>query len=196
MKKLLAIMGSSRRHKNTEVMLDAFISGLAEDWEVEKFIVTEMDFKRCLACDGCAKDGSCVVRDDMDKIYGIIPEADAMVFAAPIYFNSIPGEAKNLVDRTQNYWTGKYVLGQKGPGDPKRPAVFLACGGAPSTRDQFIGGQLVMDYFFKACNFTYKGDYLISHTDAKPVKERDEVLEELKVLGRDIDENGFYSIQR
>ncbi|NLY09734.1 MAG: flavodoxin family protein [Tissierellia bacterium] len=192
---VLAIMGSARNRKNTYTMLNAFLEGMDAD-DISIFVPSEMNIRGCLACGACAKIGKCAVSDDMERFYEKVPTADCMLLATPIYFNGIPGEAKKLIDRTQVYWSQKYELMKNGPGNKSRPAYLLANGGAPFEFNQFTGARLTADYFFRACNFDFIGQYCISKTDSFEVANRQDVLKELKILGNKWNNKEKYIIQR
>lgn len=127
--RVLAIMGSPRRHGNSERLLDACVSGLAEAGaDVDKLVVVEHDIHPCRGCNACSSTGECVVVDDMRDVYPRIDGADAIVVATPVFFATVPAVLKALFDRMQPYWARRYALGQDAPG--RRPgAILLARGG-------------------------------------------------------------------
>lgn len=43
----------------------------------------------CKGCLGCVSSGKCVIHDDMSGILEDMVYADVIVFASPIYFNTI-----------------------------------------------------------------------------------------------------------
>ena len=55
----------------------------------------------CLGCNTCQKNGgTCVYTDDVPKILEKMIKADIIVLASPIYFYSITGQMKTLIDRS------------------------------------------------------------------------------------------------
>lgn len=187
MKKVLALMGSPRRSKNTEVLLDYLLDGIAEtNLEVKKINIHEKEILPCIGCDYCGKTGNCALNDDMDEIYEEFDSSDIFIIAAPAYFNSLNAQTKAVIDRCQRYWSIKYRLGQAYKNTEDRIGIFMSVGGAPYRHDQFNGAIYVMDLFFKAINANYLGNYFVSNTDVLPVNEREELKDELFNIGKDI----------
>lgn len=99
--KIAAFMGSPRKHKNTDVILDAFLMGIKENSndEINNVFLQKYKISNCLACDSCMNTHKCVVNDDMQDIYPIFEEADVVIFATPIYWWSMSGQMKSFIDR-------------------------------------------------------------------------------------------------
>lgn len=187
MKKVLALMGSPRKGKNTDELLDYLLAGIQESsYEINKVYLIDKKINPCTGCDYCGKVEGCVSKDDMNSIYEGFDESDIIILAAPIYFNSVNGLTKNMIDRCQKYWSLKYSIGKKYKQTEDRVGVFLATGGAPFMYDQFNGAIPVMDYFFRSINAKYKGNYFISNTDDNPVDKRLDVKDELYKIGKSI----------
>lgn len=187
MKKVLALVGSPRKGKNTDNLLEFLLDGIREnDYEINKIYLIDKKINPCTGCDYCGRIEACVSKDDMSSIYEGFDNSDIIILAAPIYFNSVNGMTKNMIDRCQKYWSLKYSLGKQYKRNEERTGVFLATGGAPFAYNQFNGSIAVMDYFFKAINANYKGNYFISNTDEEPVDKRLDVKEELYEIGKNI----------
>lgn len=62
-----------------------------------------MNINGCIGCNKCKdamnKDNPCIQKDDMKDIYMAFKEQDVVVFASPIYFWTITGVLKTVVDR-------------------------------------------------------------------------------------------------
>lgn len=96
-----------------------------------------MNIKRCLGCMRCMiilknSEHIRVQKDDMNKIYPKIMEADVLVFVSPMYWWGITGELKLAIDRFQTITrhAGVDYLGRK------FTALFMICrgGGAQAAR--------------------------------------------------------------
>ncbi len=194
MKKVLALMGSPRKGKNTDVLLDYLLDGIKEnDVEINKIYLKDKNIGDCTGCDYCGKSGVCAKKDGMDDIYSEFDKSDIIILATPIYFNSVNSMAKSMIDRCQKYWSIKYSLNEKYKNTDDRIGIFLSTGGAPFAHDQFNGSIYVMDYFFRAINAKYNGNYFVSNTDNDPVAERKDVKNELYKIGENIsDIKDFY----
>lgn len=197
MKKVLALMGSPRKDKNTDKLLESLLEGIREnDYEINKIYLKDKKINPCMGCDYCAKTGDCVFKDDMEHIYDQIDNSDIIILAAPIYFNSVNGISKNLIDRCQKYWSIKYCLDGQYKRGKNRIGIFLSTGGAPFTFEQFTGGRHVMEYFFKAINANYIGNYFVANTDKVSVEKRIDVKKEVCEIGRKISEIEDFYIQK
>lgn len=197
MKKVLAIMGSPRKNKNTDTLLDYLLEGIQElDYEITKVYLRDIEVRGCTGCDHCGQTAGCVFNDGMNTLYDGFDNSDIVIFAAPIYFNSINGMSKNIVDRCQRYWSLKYILGQNYKRGEDRKGIFLSVGGAPYTNDQFIATTPIMDFFFKAINVDYLGNYVVSNTDNQPIKDKKSIRNELNEIGRNIDRAESFYLHR
>ena len=197
MKKVLAIMGSPRKNMNTDKLLDAFLEKFQEDeYIINKVYLRNLDIKHCTGCEYCNRTGDCATRDDMSDLYDTIDDSQVIIVAAPVYFNSVNGLTKNMIDRSQRYWSLKYALGQEYKRNEDRIGIFLSVGGAPFTYDQFDGSIAVMDFFFRAINAKYKGNCFLSHTDKIAVGDRSDLDDLFKDIERDIKTNKDFYLHR
>ncbi len=197
MKKVMALMGSPRKGKNTDELLDYLLDGIEDkDYEINKIYLKDKKINPCTGCECCGKSGLCIIDDDMDEIYREFDNSDIIVLAAPIYFNSVNGMTKNMIDRCQRYWSLKYSLKKEYKRTEDRIGIFLSTGGAPFTLDQFTGAVYVMNYFFKAINANYKGNYFVSNTDNSPIKKRLDIKKELHEIGSNILEIKDFYLQK
>ena len=101
----LGLATSPRRGGNTSVLLEKALKGAADAGaRTEMLNVNNFKFSPCLACDGCFREGMCVVPDDMQIMYQKLLAADRIIFAAPIFSMGMCAQAKAMVDRTQRFW--------------------------------------------------------------------------------------------
>ena len=101
-KSVLVLMGSPRKHGNSDRLADEFIRGAVERGsKAEKIFLKDENIKDCTGCCACQKnDGTCVLKDDMTAIYDKMEAADVIVFAGPVYFYTWNAILKRLIDRT------------------------------------------------------------------------------------------------
>jgi multimeric flavodoxin WrbA len=66
--------------------------------------IPEMNITPCTGCLSCAKTGSCVFHDDMTDLISDIAASSLVTFSFPLYFTSLPGPLKNMIDRLQPVW--------------------------------------------------------------------------------------------
>ena len=114
--KITVITGSPRKNGNTFAMVDAFIrSARAKGHEVVRFDAALMQIGGCRACMTCYKTGkACSFDDDFNRIAPHILDADAVVYAAPVYWYTIPAQIKGVIDRVFSFVVGgKEISGKK-----------------------------------------------------------------------------------
>jgi multimeric flavodoxin WrbA len=101
-KKVLVLSASPRRGGNSDLLCDQFILGVKESGnQVEKIFLRDKEINYCLACDACqGNGGNCVQKDDMAEILDKIIASDVIVMATPVYFYTMDGQMKTLIDRT------------------------------------------------------------------------------------------------
>lgn len=105
-KKMLILSASPREGGNSDLLCDQFAKGAEEaGHRVEKIRVQEKRIAPCLACYGCRGTGVCVQKDDMEDILNKMVQADVLVLATPVYFYSMDGQLKTLIDRTLPRYT-------------------------------------------------------------------------------------------
>ncbi|MBU2603056.1 MAG: flavodoxin family protein [Actinobacteria bacterium] len=166
---VLGLAGSPRRKGNTETLLDWTLDAAADvGADVVKYRLRELDIGCCIACDGCAEGGECIVADGMDKLYPLLREADSIVLAAPIFSMGMSAQAKAMVDRCQPFWAMKYLLKQplRPDGAPERRGAFLSCAGTRFST-VFDGARQVANYFWHVLEIQPIGDLLCPGVDAK-----------------------------
>lgn len=114
-KKVVVITGSPRKNGNSAAMAEAFIKAAEEKGHtVTRFDAAMMNVGGCHACETCFKSGkACSFDDDFNTIAPHILEAGDIVFAMPVYWYSIPGQIKNVIDKIYSFCVaGKDVAGK------------------------------------------------------------------------------------
>lgn len=105
-KKVLILSGSPRKGGNSDLLCDEFARGAQEAGHfVEKIRVQDLKISGCLACYGCRGTGVCVQKDDMAQLLEKMIAADVIVLATPVYFYSLDGQVKTMIDRTLPRYT-------------------------------------------------------------------------------------------
>jgi multimeric flavodoxin WrbA len=167
--KVLGIFGSPRRGGNTDILLEEALKGVEKErGEVERLHLTDFTITPCKECHGCDETGQCVIRDDMQKIYPKLLEADVIILASPIFFYGITAWAKALVDRCQAFWARKYLLKEPSLGNEgKKRKGFLISVAATKGQKVFDGAILTSKYFFDVLNAEYVGELVFRGIDAK-----------------------------
>lgn len=122
--KIVGILGSSRKNGNTEIMLDlALQEAQKHNVRVSKVALRGKTIAPCDGCQKCHKTGKCVIRDDMQEVYKEMLESEGIIWATPVYFWSMTGQTKTVMDRTYALAYPRLQLMNKVGG------VILAAGG-------------------------------------------------------------------
>lgn len=99
--KVLVINGSPKgEHSSTMVLTRIFLNGTG--WSNAEIIsVANSNISGCTGCFGCwgKTPGKCVLHDDMNAILPKLIAADIVIWSFPLYYYSVPGALKNLIDR-------------------------------------------------------------------------------------------------
>ena len=115
--KAIAIVGSPRKNGNTEILARRTLKAIEEEGlDTELIMLANLDIKGCNACDVCKEEESCPIDDDLWSIYTKMKQADAIIFASPVYFGSVTSLLKALMERAGYiaYWNGRVFKGKVG----------------------------------------------------------------------------------
>lgn len=105
-KKVLILSGSPRKGGNSDLLCDEFARGAVEAGnEVEKIFLADKKINYCRGCGVCNTTHRCVMKDDMAEILQKLVAADVIVMATPVYFYTMNGQMKTLIDRTVPQYT-------------------------------------------------------------------------------------------
>ena len=106
--KVVAIMGSYRKGKTIDTLVDHAIEGIKAvqpTAEIEKITLIDRHIQYCRNCGVCRKDdpakpiARCAINDDMQEILPLMGEADAYVFGVPIFEGTVNAVTKTFLER-------------------------------------------------------------------------------------------------
>jgi multimeric flavodoxin WrbA len=124
--KIVMVSGSRNPEGQTARAANALLDGATSAGaEVQRFFLPVLDVQRCRQCDDtgwgdCRKNGTCVIEDDFAMLVDRIKEADAAIFATPVYWGDLSESLRALLDRLRRTCTqaegragieGKPVIG-------------------------------------------------------------------------------------
>ncbi len=123
-KKILVLTGSARNEGNSNRMASAFSAAAkAKGHKVTVIDTTKLKLNFCHACETCYKTGKpCSFDDDFNTIADDILAADALVFACPVYWYSVPSQLKAVIDKMFSF-----VIGEKKEFFGKECALICCC---------------------------------------------------------------------
>lgn len=106
-KRVLIISSSPRKNGNSDTLCHSFARGAKEKGnEVIEIFTNAKKINYCKACAYCeTHNGACSQNDDMAEIIDEVLKSDVIVFASPVYFYSISGQLKTLIDRLVAVYT-------------------------------------------------------------------------------------------
>lgn len=98
--KIFVITGSPRMNGNSNTLVDNFTRGAEEaGHQVIRFDSAKKNVHPCIACNKCGMNGECVFKDDFEFVREHIVDADAVVFATPMYYFGMSAQIKTVIDR-------------------------------------------------------------------------------------------------
>lgn len=98
--KVLGIVGSTRRNGNTAYLVkQALLAIESKEVETDLVFLGDYNIRGCIGCEGCKETYKCVIMDDMQKLYPLILDSDAIVLGSPTYFYNITSYMKAFIER-------------------------------------------------------------------------------------------------
>ena len=99
---ILILQGSPRANGNTAWMAEEYRKAAeAAGHRVTLVDVARKKIAGCLACEWCHGKGSgaCIQKDDMQELYPLFAEAEALVLAAPVYYFTMSAQIQAPIQR-------------------------------------------------------------------------------------------------
>lgn len=141
-KSILVFYGSPHKHGYTHVVLDYFMTKLAQNYVINVVDCYKKNVSPCIDCGYCKAGNGCIYKD-MDDIHTYLKQADILVFASPVYNFSLPSPLKAVIDRMQRYFNERFFLKKIPPIDKhKKAVILLTCGEDEVTGKEIIEKQL------------------------------------------------------
>jgi len=185
--RLLGIHGSPRKGGNSDLLLERALQGARDAGaEVSELTARGLKLEGCRECGGCDETGECVVDDEMQRVYGLLKEADAVIVATPIFFYTVPAQLKAVIDRCQAPWNSRKLSRPREQWKNYSGGCgYLIAVGATRGARLFESVELVARYFFDALDMSYQGAVLCRGADEKgAVAGQTETLQKAYELGR------------
>ena len=165
---MLGISTSPRVKGNSDLLLHAALSGaLAAGAEVEYLLLCGLNIADCQGCNYCWEHGTCRIEDDFQRIFPKLLEVDRLIFGTPVFFMSVCGQGKLLIDRCQCLWARKYVLKRLVSLDTcNRRAMVIVVGGTKGTK-MFDCIKLTMRYWLDVLDMSYALNLFVNKIDER-----------------------------
>lgn len=134
-KKVLVLSSSPRKGGNSETLANAFARGAQEaGHSVEIVRLREKQIGFCKGCLVCQRLGHCVIQDDAVEIAAKMHDADVLAFATPVYYYSVCGQFKTMLDRANPLFGSDYAFTE----------AYLLATAAEDGRSTFEGTEKAM----------------------------------------------------
>ena len=125
---ILVINGSPKGERsNTLRLTNAFLEGICHSQkdcfpDIDRLHIAQMDINSCLGCFSCWKTtpGKCCIYDDMNIILEKLLWADLTIWSFPLYYFSLPGKLKTVIDRQLPLSLPFMLSNAEGGGHPTR----------------------------------------------------------------------------
>ena len=106
-KTVLVLSSSPRRGGNSDLLCDQFMLGVKEaGGHAEKLFLRDLKINYCTGCGTCLEGKKlCPQKDDMAGVLDKMIAADVIVMATPVYFYTMCGQMKTLIDRVCSRYT-------------------------------------------------------------------------------------------
>ncbi len=102
--KVLGVVGSKRKRGNTSILVQETLKAVnLEGIETQIVYLDDYNIEGCYGCEGCEDNFECVVKDDMQKLYPLIVQSDAIVLGSPTYFYNVSSDMKTFLERCYNF---------------------------------------------------------------------------------------------
>ncbi len=160
--KIITILGSPRKKGNTAKVLSMFEGKVEKNHEVERINITQYKVGGCLGCYKCKEkkdEPGCVQKDDALTIFEKMIQADAIVYASPLYCWSFTSQIKPLIDRHFCLVTGAGTTDHNSLIGGKPAALLVTCAGPVEGNCDAIQG--IFAGFTDYAKLMAKGNFIL-----------------------------------
>ncbi|PWR75526.1 flavodoxin family protein [Methanospirillum stamsii] len=106
---IVALLGSPLPEGNTAKLLKKAIEGAEEaGCGITLIDVPSLEFSSCREMYYCREQKSCIMEDDMGRMYPLLKSMDSLIIATPVMTMGVPGHLKSFMDRCQVFYCAKY----------------------------------------------------------------------------------------
>jgi multimeric flavodoxin WrbA len=130
--KIIVIFGSPRKKGNTAKVISMFEDKVKANHEIEIININKYKVGGCLGCYKCQEkkdEPGCVQKDDASIIFDKLINADAILYATPLYCWSFTSQIKPLIDRHFCLITGYGTPDHTSLISDKPAALLVTCMG-------------------------------------------------------------------
>lgn len=97
---VLGLVGSPRKGKNTDKLVQSVLSGAKDRGaKVTKIYLNDLKIKPCQACLRHPSPKFCFYNDGMTKLYKLFETVDGIILGTPAYYETVSSQTKLMIDR-------------------------------------------------------------------------------------------------
>lgn len=171
-------MGSPRANGNTARLLQHLSETAPEGVEVEIITLNDYKINGCIGCSSCQRNADCfkcVQQDDANYLLQKIIDADAVVYAAPLYGHNYSGQLNIFLDRNTPLF--KFVEGSDkainemkilSAIENKPVGLMVSCQGPVEYNTELV--QMLFDEFGESSLACCLGKYIFPFCDTEAQK--------------------------
>ena len=180
--KILALNGSPRKNGHSKALLKLFSKTAVENGhEVDVFDSYQHNVKGCTACGACKKSDHtlCAVQDDFQQLLDKIKDADCLIFASPVYFGTISGELKCVLDRFYCFFSQQFgVRDIKG-----KKFITMTVSGAPPESFADVS-EYLKHWFGDFCKMKCHGEVIAGGTSKGAISDQAAIEDHVQNLAK------------
>jgi multimeric flavodoxin WrbA len=166
--KLLIVNGSPRSGSSTDILAGKFSEGFRSVHPDAAVVNVRLNDLNTIPCQACGIDPTplpCIYKDDLYPVLLHLMQADAILVATPVYFDTVSAQTKLIIDRTNcfrppRFRHGKVEFDEHGILHCK--GAFVLVGGA---REKFDAAERVIGGFFVWTGIEKIGKLVFAHDD-------------------------------
>ena len=139
MSKITIITASPRKDSNSKQLAQWFQEEAERlGAEVVTFDAIKLALDGCHACNACFKgEHACAFEHGFDPIAEAVIASETIVFALPVYYFAMPGQAKNILDHFYSFLVS-------GKATDKKTILALGTSGQPVESNVFEGVDVIL----------------------------------------------------
>jgi len=95
------IVGSPCKNGSVDLLVSEVLKGAASKGaETCKLYLNDLNIKPCQSCGVDPNPEHCLFKDDMEQVYDVLENCDAVVLGSPVYFDTVSAQVKLMIDRS------------------------------------------------------------------------------------------------
>ena len=166
--KLLIVNGSPRVGSSTEILARKFEEGFTSvlpDTEVVNVRLNDLNIIPCQACGIDPTPMPCIYKDDLYPTLQHLIQADMVLIASPVYFDTASAQTKLFIDRTKCFRPPRFrnnTVEFDEYGTLHSKGAYILVGGA---REKYDAAERVIGGFFIWAGIEKIGRVIYGHDD-------------------------------